>query len=101
MTHEPFSSEISAWTREMSAPGNRRSGSLRRPMVNSGLSIGTMRRPSASVTTRRGAGGISTIQGSAHYIFVRDARASIQAHHRVRRYSLQRLADPEERKDHP
>src|SRR5262245_61739020 len=71
MTHEPFSSEISAWTREMSAPGSRGSVSLRRPIMNSGLSIGTMRRPSASVTTRRGAGGISTIGGSAHYIFVR------------------------------
>src|SRR4051812_27752657 len=69
MTHEPFSNEISAWTREMSAPASRRSVSLRRPIVNSGLSIGTMRRPSASVTTRRGAGGMSTIRRSAHYIF--------------------------------
>src|SRR5438309_11527399 len=38
----------------MSAPVSRRSVSLRRPIVNIGLSIGTIRRPSASVTTRRG-----------------------------------------------
>src|SRR5215472_10619951 len=48
--------DISACTREISAPGRRRSVSLRRPMVKSGLSIGTMRWPSASVTTSRGAG---------------------------------------------
>ena len=30
---------ISAWTREMSPPGSRRSVSLRRPMVNDGLSM--------------------------------------------------------------
>jgi tRNA pseudouridine38-40 synthase len=56
-----FSQLISAWTREMSAPGRRRSVSLRRPMVNSGLSMLTMRRPSASVITSRGAGGESVI----------------------------------------
>src|SRR3954454_2682544 len=47
----------------MSAPGSRRSVSLRRPIVNSGLSIVTMRRPSASVTTSRGARGASAISG--------------------------------------
>ena len=36
----PFSRLISAWTREMSAPDRRRSVSLRRPIVKSGLSIG-------------------------------------------------------------
>src|SRR5207249_4446099 len=41
----------------MSAPVRRRSVSLRRPIVNSGLSIGTIRRPSASVTISRGPGG--------------------------------------------
>src|SRR4029079_13340567 len=56
MMQVPFSILISAWTREMSAPGSRRSVSLRRPMVNKALSMFTMRRPSASVTTRRGAG---------------------------------------------
>src|SRR6185369_9737430 len=35
-------------------PGRCRSVSVRRPIVNSALSIGTIRRPSASVTTRRG-----------------------------------------------
>src|SRR6478752_9297998 len=45
---------ISAWTRETSAPASRKSVSLRRPIEKTGLSIGTMRRPSASVTTRRG-----------------------------------------------
>jgi len=56
MVHDPFSTVISAWTREMSAPGSRRSVSLRRPIVNSARSMLTMRRPSASVITRRGAG---------------------------------------------
>src|SRR5262245_41510266 len=54
MMHVEFSKEISACTREMSAPGRRRSVSLRRPIVKSGLSMGTMRRPSASVTTSLG-----------------------------------------------
>src|SRR5438270_13962220 len=46
----------------MSAPGRRRSVSLRRPIVNSGLSMLTMRRPSVSVTTSRGAGGEPVIE---------------------------------------
>src|SRR3989442_12620388 len=72
MMHVAFSREISAWTREMSAPGSRRSVSLRRPMVKSGLSIGTMRRPSASVTTSRGA-AISVIrEARALYICPRE-----------------------------
>src|SRR5215813_6530021 len=45
---------ISACTRDTSAPARRRSVSLRRPIENTGLSIATMRRPSASVTMRRG-----------------------------------------------
>src|SRR4051795_7584207 len=39
----------------MSAPASRRSVSVRRPIVNTGLSIGTIRRTSGSVITRRGA----------------------------------------------
>ena len=53
-THASPSRTISACSREMSAPGRRRSVSLRRPIENTALSIGTMRRPSASVTIRRG-----------------------------------------------
>src|SRR6185436_6945937 len=62
MMQLPFSMLISACTRELSAPGRRRSVSLRRPMVKSGLSMLTMRRPSASVTTRRGAGATSAMK---------------------------------------
>src|SRR3954469_17217833 len=52
----PLLELISAWTREMSAPGRRRSVSLRRPMVKSGLSMATVRGPSASMTCSRGPG---------------------------------------------
>ena len=45
---------ISAWSRDTSAPARRRSLSLRRPIENTGLSIGTIRRPSVSVIINRG-----------------------------------------------
>ena len=51
----PSSVTISACLRETPALGTRTSASLRRPSVMSGLSIGMRRRPSVSVTTRRGA----------------------------------------------
>src|SRR5882672_7001117 len=72
MTQVPFCRVISAWTREMSAPGSRRSVSLRRPIMNNGLSIGTIRRPRASVTTRRGAGISAMREARALYICRRE-----------------------------
>src|SRR5262249_31916200 len=97
MMQVAFSQLISAWTREMSAPGRRRSVSLRRPIVNSGLSVLTMRRPSASVMTSLGAGGESFIASRLYATAdARMARAPVQADDRVRRYAVQRLADSEE-----
>src|SRR3954469_16695710 len=67
MMHAPLSQEISAWTREMSAPDRRRSVSLRRPIVNSGLSMLTIRRPSESVITSRGSGAAASAMGVTDY----------------------------------
>src|SRR5262249_2871686 len=90
MMQLPLSRMISACTREMSAPGRRRSVSLLRPIVKSGLSMATMRRPSASVTTRRGAGPADMEYRGLY---------AIQADHRVRGHAVQRLANPEKRED--
>ena len=50
------STRISAWSRDTSDPARRRSFVSRRPMENRPLSSGTMRRPRASVTSRRASG---------------------------------------------
>src|SRR5262249_44747982 len=86
------SSEISACTREMSAPGRRRSVSLRRPIVKSGLSIGTMRRPSASVTTSRGL-RVSFMGGARDYSAVPRFKLTLEnAGTRYRGWHIQKNA---------
>src|SRR5438552_12411855 len=69
----------------MSAPGRRRSVSLRRPIVNSGLSMLTMRRPRASVTTSRGAGGASAIWTRLYISEARSGRSRYQDHEDAKR----------------
>src|SRR4051812_39819635 len=52
----------------MSAPGSRRSVSVRRPIVNTGLSRVTIRRPSVSVTTRRGVNTSVVMSGDYNFV---------------------------------
>src|SRR5947208_9688779 len=68
----------------MSAPASRRSVSVRRPIVNSALSIGTIRRPSASVTTRRGDPPLA--------IGTRDYNGTIRSHEVLMRFGRLRAA---------
>src|SRR6478672_11399417 len=56
MTNCLLSDAISAWSRETSLPANRRSFVSRRPIPKSAFEIGTIRRPRASVTSRRASG---------------------------------------------
>src|SRR5262245_39351017 len=56
MENPPLAAMISAWSRETSLPASRRSLVSRRPIPNASFAIGTIRRPSASVTSRRASG---------------------------------------------
>src|SRR3954447_418252 len=56
MTNALSPAAISAWSRETSLPARRRSFVSRRPISNRPLEMGTIRRPRASVTSRRASG---------------------------------------------
>src|SRR3954452_18383097 len=56
MTNALSPAAISAWSRDTSLPARRRSFVSRRPISNRPLEMGTIRRPRASVTSRRASG---------------------------------------------
>src|SRR6187397_1640851 len=86
----PAAETISAWSRETSLPASRRSLVSRRPMPNASLAIGTIRRPSASVTSRRASGMSSRILSNAERQMTLSSAAADDAddqHHDRERYA--------------
>src|SRR6185436_3632683 len=74
MRKPPLSVTISAWSRETSLPASRRSLVSRRPIPNASLTIGTMRRPSASVTSRRASGIGGSLSNADCRLRIADSR---------------------------